>query len=71
MDKFIDTLKKFGIANVIILLGIILALIVGFFTFKNYRQTADKQIEATSKIWGSGPEEEEYPVGVKMTENND
>jgi len=50
MDKFIDTLKKFGIANVIILLGIILALIVGFFTFKNFRQTADKQIEATSKI---------------------
>ena len=34
----------------IIIAGVIIALIVGFFTFKNFRQTADKQIEATSKI---------------------
>ena len=35
----------------IIIAGILTALAVGFFTFKNFRQTADKQIEATSKIY--------------------
>ena len=36
--------------DVIIIIGIIIALIVGFITLKNFRQTADKQIEATSQI---------------------
>lgn len=41
---------KFKTVDFIIIAGVILALIVGFFTFKNFRQTADKQIEATSPI---------------------
>ena len=43
-------IKNIKTADIIIITGIIIALIVGFFTFKNFRQTADKQIEATSKI---------------------
>lgn len=42
--------KKIRTVDFIIIIGIIIALIVGFFTFKNFRQTADKQIEATSQI---------------------
>ena len=34
----------------IIIAGIVIALIVGFFTFTKFRQTADRQIEAVSKI---------------------
>ena len=43
-------MKNFKTVDLIIIAGIILALIVGFFTFKNFRQTAQNQIEATSKI---------------------
>ncbi len=50
MEKFIEIIKKFRPVDSIIIIGVILALIVGFFTYKNFRQTADKQIEATSKI---------------------
>ncbi len=50
MQKFMDLLKKIRPIDIIIIAGLILALIVGFFTFNNFRQTADKQIEATSKI---------------------
>ena len=50
MEKFLEIIKKFRPVDSIIIIGIIIALIVGFFTFKNFRQTADKQIEATSKI---------------------
>uniref|UniRef100_UPI004024F56F DUF4330 domain-containing protein n=1 Tax=Candidatus Scatousia sp. TaxID=3085663 RepID=UPI004024F56F len=42
---------KFKTVDFIILAGVILALVVGFFTYKNFRQTASKQIEATSKIY--------------------
>ena len=49
MDKF-EFLKKFRIFDIIVIVGIIAALIVGFFTFKHFRQTADKQIETTSPI---------------------
>lgn len=45
-----ELLKKIKPIEIIVLAGIILALGVGFATFKNYRQTASKQIEATSKI---------------------
>lgn len=45
-----ENLKKIKPVDLIIILGIIIALVVGFFTFKNFRQTADKQIEATSQI---------------------
>lgn len=40
-NKFVD---------LIIILGIILAIFVGIITIKHYRETASKQIEATSKI---------------------
>ena len=42
--------KNLKSVDLIITLGIVIALIVGFVTFKNFRQTADKQIEATSQI---------------------
>ncbi len=45
-----DVFKKVKPVETIILVGVILTLIVGFLTFKNVRQTASKQIEATSKI---------------------
>ena len=41
---------KFNIVDIIIVLGVIVALAVGVFTTKHFRQTADKQIEATSQI---------------------
>ena len=41
---------KFNLIDIIIILGVITALIVGILTIKHFRQTADKQIEATSKI---------------------
>lgn len=43
-------MKKFNLVDIIIILGVIIALIVGIFTTKHFRQTADKQIEATSAI---------------------
>lgn len=42
--------RKFSIVDVIILTGVIIALFVGICTAKHFRQTADKQIEATSPI---------------------
>lgn len=50
MQNFLENLKKIKPVDLIIILGVITALIVGFFTYKNFRQTAAKQIEATSKI---------------------
>lgn len=43
-------MKKFSIVDIIIIIGVIVALFVGLYTAKHFRQTADKQIEATSKI---------------------
>ncbi|MCQ2754083.1 MAG: DUF4330 domain-containing protein [bacterium] len=43
-------MKKIGLADIIIVLGVIIALLVGVYTAKHMRQTADKQIEATSPI---------------------
>lgn len=43
-------MKKIGFVDLIIIIGIIAAMLVGLFTIKNFRQTADKQIEATSPI---------------------
>ncbi len=42
--------EKFNIVDIIIVLGVIAALLVGVATTKHFRQTADKQIEATSPI---------------------
>lgn len=50
MEKFTEIFKKFKTVDIIIVAGVILALIVGFLTYKNFRQTAAKQFEATSKI---------------------
>lgn len=52
-NKLCEIAKKFKQmkpVETIVLCGVILALIVGFITFKNFRQTAAKQIEATSQI---------------------
>lgn len=43
-------MRKFRFVDLIIVLAVIAALVVGFLTYKHFRQTADKQIEATSKI---------------------
>lgn len=43
-------MKKIRIIDVVIILCVILALVVGFFTYKHFRQTASKQVESTSKI---------------------
>ncbi len=50
MEKITSLLKQIRPVDFIIIAGVLLALIVGFFTFTNVRQTADRQIEATSKI---------------------
>ncbi len=50
MEKIKEIFSKIRTVDYIIIVGILLALIVGFFTFKNFRQTASNQIEATSKI---------------------
>ena len=36
MEKFIEIFKKFKAVDLIIILGVILALCVGFFTYKNF-----------------------------------
>lgn len=41
---------KLNIVDIIIVLGVFIALLVGLATMKHFRQTADKQIEATSPI---------------------
>lgn len=43
-------IKKFKIIDLIIILAVVFSLGVGFLTYKHFRQTADKQIESTSKI---------------------
>lgn len=43
-------MKNFKLLDVIIVLLVILALVVGLLTFMHFRQTADKQVEKTSKI---------------------
>ncbi len=43
-------MRKISIVDLIILIGVFIALTVGVCTLKHFRQTADKQIEATSPI---------------------
>ncbi len=50
MEKFKEIMKKIRLVDFIIIAFCIVALCVGFYTYKGFRQTADKQIEATSKI---------------------
>lgn len=42
--------EKIRIVDIVIVLGVIAALVVGFFTYKHFRQTAGNQVEKTSKI---------------------
>ena len=49
MDNF-EFLKKLKPVDLIVIIGIAIALAVGFVTFKHFRQTADKQIETTAPI---------------------
>lgn len=62
MDKIIKLFNKVKPADFIIVSGIIIALVVGFFTYTKVRQTADRQIEATSKI-----EFDVFVRGVSLT----
>lgn len=50
MEKLKELLKEVNTTDWIIVAGILLALIVGGLTFSHFRQTADKQIEATATI---------------------
>ena len=61
---------KFSFVDLIIVLGVVIALLVGMYTMKHFRQTADKQIEATSPITfqiflrGVTVTGEEFPIKV-------
>lgn len=50
MEKFLNTFKNLRIVDYIIIIGLIVTAGVGLFTFKGARQTANKSIEAVSKI---------------------
>lgn len=43
-------MRKLKPVDVIIIILLFVAMVVGFLTYKHFRQTADKQIEKTSKI---------------------
>ena len=50
LAKLKELVKKIRVVDLIIVGCVLLALLVGFVTFKGVRQTADRQIEATSNI---------------------
>lgn len=64
-------MRKISIVDLIILIGVVIALAVGICTLKHFRQTADKQIEATSPITfqvflrGVTVTGEEFPIKQK------
>ena len=64
MEKLKELLKEVNTTDWIIVGGIVLALVVGVLTFSHFRQTADKQIEATATI-GS----QVFLRGVTLTTN--
>ena len=45
-----NILGKLNLVDLIIIIGVLIAFLVGIYTMKHFRQTADKQIEATSPI---------------------
>ena len=63
-------MKKIGLVDLIIVAGVIIAMFVGVYTAKHFRQTADKQIEAESPITfqvflrGVTVTGEEFPIKV-------
>lgn len=50
LNKSKELITKVKVVDIIIVAFVLIALCVGFFTYKGFRQTADKQIEATSKV---------------------
>ncbi len=42
--------KRLKLTDIIIILGVFIALVVGFLTYKNFRQTASNKIEGEAKI---------------------
>jgi hypothetical protein len=64
-------MRKFSVVDIVIMLGVMVALFVGVYTAKQFRQTADKQIEATSPIIfqvflrGVTITGDEFPVKIK------
>ncbi len=64
-------MRKISVVDIVIMLGVIVALLVGVYTAKQFRQTADKQIEATSPIIfqvflrGVTITGDEFPVKIK------
>ncbi len=50
MDKIKKIFKKISLVDIIILLTVIIALLIGYITFKQIRQTSDKQIVSTSQV---------------------
>lgn len=50
MEILKSIIKKFKPIDYVIIAFCIIALGVGYYTYNGYRQTSDKQIEATSKI---------------------
>ena len=65
-----NILAKFNVIDLIIIVGVIIALFVGLSTMKHFRQTADKQIETTSPITfqiflrGVTVTGEEFPISI-------
>lgn len=45
-----NTVRKVKLIDVVIVLGVVLALAIGFLTYKNYRKTASGQVDSTAKI---------------------
>ena len=43
-------MRKLSYIDIIIIIGVIIALFVGLSTVKHFRQTADRQIESTSSV---------------------
>lgn len=50
LEKLKDFLRNVKLVDWIIIAGIVLAILVGIFTFLHFRQTADRRIEASSTI---------------------
>ncbi len=50
MEKFLSIIKKIRIVDYIIIVGILVAGIVGFMTMKGFHKTAEKTIDAVSQI---------------------
>ena len=50
MKNFLNNLKNLKIIDYIIIVGLLIALVVGFVTVKGFRQTANRSIDAVSQI---------------------